>query len=61
MTVSLIFEQAFAGIATSQQCLYVIGGYSGQQAQKSCQVFNPSTDEWTPIADLHEGQLLPIA
>ena len=35
--------------------LYVIGGYNGQRAERSCEVFNASTKQWSKIAKLQEG------
>ena len=33
--------------------LYAVGGHDGPLVRKSVEVYNPETDAWTHIADMH--------
>ena len=36
---------------------YVVGGWNGFNGVASCEVFDPVTETWSFIADLHSGKL----
>ena len=48
--------QASAGVGVLNNKLYVIGGYNGQRAEKTCEVYDPATHRWSTIAKLNEGK-----
>lgn len=50
--------QSAAGVGVLNSKLYMIGGYNGQRAERSCEVYNPSTQTWSAIAKLSEGKFL---
>ena len=56
--VLTLILQASAGVGVLNNELYVIGGYNGQRAERSCEVFNASTKQWSKIAKLQEGRFL---
>lgn len=42
-----------AGVGVIDERLYAIGGHDGPLVRKSCEVYDPETDTWTPIAGRH--------
>ena len=41
------------GVGVLEGLLYAVGGHDGPLVRKSVEVFNPETDAWSHIADMH--------
>ena len=42
-----------AGVGVLEGLLYAVGGHDGPLVRKSVEVFNPETNLWTQVADMH--------
>lgn len=54
LCVALHFQSS-AGVGVLNGKLYVVGGYNGQTAEKTCEVYDPQTEKWSLIAPLNVG------
>jgi len=43
-------------VAATTGLVYVIGGWGGSTGRISCEVYDVSTKQWKPIADLNQGR-----
>lgn len=43
----------FLGVGVLDSMLFVVGGHDGPLVRKSVEVFNPETNSWAIIADMH--------
>ena len=41
------------GVGVLGGLLYAVGGHDGPLVRKSVEVYNPSTDKWSPVADMN--------
>ncbi|XP_067950824.1 influenza virus NS1A-binding protein-like [Watersipora subatra] len=53
---NMLSFKSSCGIGALDDKLYMLGGYNGQRAEKSCEVYNPVNDSWSRIASLQEGR-----
>ena len=42
-----------AGVGVLEGVLYAVGGHDGPLVRKSVEVYNPDTNAWVHIADMH--------
>ena len=48
--------QVSAGVGVENNKLYVIGGYYGQRAEKTCEVHDPTIHRWSTITKVNKGK-----
>ena len=41
------------GVGVVENLLYAVGGHDGPLVRKSVEVFNPDTNCWSQVADMH--------
>ena len=48
--------KCFAGVCSLDGKVYVIGGWNGQRGLTRCDLYNPTTKEWTETQTLNTGK-----
>lgn len=43
----------FSGVGVVDGLLYAVGGHDGPLVRKSVEVYNPETDSWSQVGDMH--------
>ena len=52
-TVAIISQFAYSGVGVLDGLLYAVGGHDGPLVRKSVERYNPETDSWTQVAEMH--------
>ena len=52
---SLLHPRAWPAAAAFCHCIYVAGGYDGQNRLNTLEQYNPDADKWTNMAEMKEN------